>query len=104
MEFSYVPTILIILVVTEEHTFFNSEKGRQSNFMLFTQQNRVEMQARKLTTMVFTLTLCNHTGVPSVARLQREEMSTTQEEARETGTFSTGIYGGRASSLNLQTI
>jgi hypothetical protein len=27
-------------------------------------------------------------------------MSTTQEEGRETGTFSTGIYGGRASSLN----
>jgi hypothetical protein len=38
-------------------------------------------------------------GVPSVARLQREEMSTTQEEGRETGTFSTGIYGGRASSV-----
>jgi hypothetical protein len=38
-------------------------------------------------------------GVASVARLQREEMSTTQEEGRETGTFPTGIYGGRASSV-----
>jgi hypothetical protein len=38
-------------------------------------------------------------GVPLVARLQREEISTTQEEARETGTFSTGIYRGRASSV-----
>jgi hypothetical protein len=43
-------------------------------------------------------------GVPSVARLQREEMSTTQEEGRETGTFSTVIYRGHASSLNLQMI
>jgi hypothetical protein len=42
-------------------------------------------------------------GIASVARLQREEMSTTQQEARETGTFSTGIYKGRASScLNFQ--
>jgi hypothetical protein len=42
--------------------------------------------------------------VPSVARLQREEMSTTQEEGRETGTFSTGIYGGRASSVELANV
>jgi hypothetical protein len=33
MEFSYVPSILIILVVAEEHTYFNSKKGRQSIFI-----------------------------------------------------------------------
>jgi hypothetical protein len=43
-------------------------------------------------------------GVASVARLQREEMSTTQEEGGETGTFPTGIYGGLHPLLNLQTI
>jgi hypothetical protein len=69
--------------------------------MLFTQQNRVEMQARKLFTYHgLNSTLCNHMESPLVARLQREEMLTTQQEARETGTFSTGFYGGRASSLN----
>jgi hypothetical protein len=56
MEFPYVPSILIILVVAEEHTYFNSEKGRQSIFMLFIQQNRVEMQARKLITNTFVST------------------------------------------------
>jgi hypothetical protein len=62
--------------------------------MLFTQQNRVEMQARKLFTYHgLNSTLCNHMESPLVARLQREEMSTTQQEARETGTFSTGMYG-----------
>ena len=73
-------------------------------FMLFIQQKRVEMQTRKLITYHdLRLSLCNPMGVASVARLQREEMSTTQEEGGETGTFSTGIYGGRTSSLNLQT-
>jgi hypothetical protein len=68
--------------------------------MLFIQQNQGEMQAQKLFTYHgLRLPLCIHMGVPSVARLQREEMSTTQEEGRETGTFSTGIYGGRASSV-----
>jgi hypothetical protein len=33
MEFSLVPSILIILVVAEEHMFFNSKKGRQSIFI-----------------------------------------------------------------------
>jgi hypothetical protein len=31
-------------------------------------------------------------------------MSTTQEEGRETGTFSTGIYGGRASSVEFANV
>jgi hypothetical protein len=73
--------------------------------MLFMQQSRVVMQARKLITYHDPrLSLCNPMGVASVARLQREEMSTTQEEGGETGTFSTGIYGGRASSSSLQMI
>jgi hypothetical protein len=73
-------------------------------FMLFIQQNRVEMQARKLNTYQgLRLSLCNPMGVASVARLQREEMSTTQQEARETGTFPTGIYVGLHPLLNLQT-
>jgi hypothetical protein len=63
------------------------------------------MQAIKLNTYHdLRLSLCNHTGVPSVARLQREEMSTTQEEGRGTGTFPTGIYGDVASSVEFANV
>jgi hypothetical protein len=64
-------------------------------FMLFIQQHRVEMLARKLITYHdLRLSLCNHMGVPSVARLQREEVSLMKQEHQEvrgTGTFPTGI-------------
>jgi hypothetical protein len=64
-------------------------------FMLFIQQNRVEMQARKLNTYQgLRLSLCNPMGVASVARLQREEVSRSAKEHGGTGTFPTGIYGG----------
>jgi hypothetical protein len=96
MEFSLVPSILIILEVAEVHTFFNSEKGRWSIFMLFTQQNRVEMQARKLITYHgLTSTLCNHVWLPSVARLQRQEGSWTNEKLEKLVHFlqeSTGAW------------
>jgi hypothetical protein len=61
--------------------------------MLFIQQNREEMQARKLITYHFFCLLSFGThGIASVARLQREETPTTQQDARGTGTFPTGIY------------
>jgi hypothetical protein len=43
-------------------------------------------------------------GVASVARLQREEVSRAKKEARGTGTFPTGIYGGRASSVEFANV
>jgi hypothetical protein len=65
------------------------------------QQIRSEMQAKKLITYHFFRLLSFEThGIASVARLQRKEMSTTQQKARGTSTFSTGIYGGHASSVN----
>jgi hypothetical protein len=74
-------------------------------FMLFMQQHRVEMQARKLITYHdLRLSLCNPMGVASAARLQREEVSRAKKEARGTGTFPTGIYGGRASSLDFANV
>ena len=51
------------------------------------------MQARKLITQHFFCLLFFEThGIASVARLQREEMSTTKQEARGHGTFPAGIY------------
>jgi hypothetical protein len=88
MEFSYVPSILIILVVADEYTYFNSERGRYSIFMLFIQQNQVEMQARKLITYHdLHLSLCIHMGSSSIARLQREEMSRSAKEHEELVAF-----------------
>jgi hypothetical protein len=40
----------------------------------------------------------------SVARLQREGVSRAKKEGRQTGTFSTGIYWGRASSLDFANV
>jgi hypothetical protein len=43
-------------------------------------------------------------GLPSVARLQREEVSRAKKEARGTGTFPTGIYGGLHPLLNFANV
>jgi hypothetical protein len=73
--------------------------------MLFMHQNRVEMQARKLITYHdLRLSLCNHMGLPSVARLQRQEVSRAKKEARGIGTFPTGIYGGLHPLLNFANV
>jgi hypothetical protein len=73
--------------------------------MLFIQQNRVEMKARKLITYhSFCLLSFETHGITSVARLQREEVSRAKKEHGGTGTFSTGIYGGRASSLDFANV
>jgi hypothetical protein len=51
------------------------------------------MQARKLITQhLFCLLSFETHGIASIARLQREEMSTTKQEAGGLGTFPTGIY------------
>jgi hypothetical protein len=42
-------------------------------------------------------------GIASAARLQREELSTSKQEHRETSSNSTGIYMGMHPLLNLQT-
>jgi hypothetical protein len=74
-------------------------------FMLFIQQKRVEMQTRKLIAYHdLRLSLCNPMGVASVARLQREEMSTTQERSQRNWYVSYRNLRGLASSLNLQMI
>jgi hypothetical protein len=97
MEFSYVPIILIILVVAEEHsTYFNSEKGRSTIFMLFIQQTRVEMQARKLTTYhgLHFDSFQPH-GSPIGCKIAKTGEVLNEIGRWRSGTFSTGIYGGR---------
>jgi hypothetical protein len=50
------------------------------------------MQAKKLITYHFFASfLLKHMGLPSVARLQREEVSRAKKEHGGTGTFPTGI-------------
>jgi hypothetical protein len=63
------------------------------------------MKARKLITYhSFCLLSFETHGITSVARLQREEVSRAKKEHGGTGTFSTGIYGGRASSLDFANV
>jgi hypothetical protein len=73
--------------------------------MLYIQQNRVEMLARKLITYHdLRLSLCIHMGLPSVARLQREEVSRAKKEARGTGKISTGFYEALHPLLNFANV
>jgi hypothetical protein len=60
------------------------------------------MQARKLITYHFSCLLSFEThGITSLARLQREELSRSKQEARGLGTFSTGFYEELAYSVGI---
>jgi hypothetical protein len=82
------------------HDWHSPRNDRLSTLLLCIQQNHEEMQARKLITYHFFCLLSFEThGIASVARLQREEVSRAKKEHGGTGTFSTGIYAGCASSV-----
>jgi hypothetical protein len=61
---------------------FTEMKGNQHSCCASNKISHEEMQAKKLITYHFFASfLLKHTGLPSVARLQREEVSRRQQEA-----------------------
>jgi hypothetical protein len=83
-----------------KHSSIPKRVGKQSSY-LFTNKIVRECKAWKLFTYHgLSPSLCNHMGMPSVARLQRQELSwTKQEDGDLVGFLQASIHMGHASSV-----